>query len=72
MKSVTITIKDAQVREVFQKSLIENGSEEEFSRANSTDWYMNYPDEVEFEDARSEVEQFMFSLGFIEGKDYEF
>ena len=72
MKSVTITIKDAHVRELFQKSLTESGREEEFIRATTTDWYMNFPEEVESEDARSEVEQFMYDLGFAEGKDYEF
>lgn len=72
MKSVTITIKDAQVREFFQKALVEAGKEEEFTRNNSIDWYMSFPDEVDFEDAKSEVEEVMWSLGFVEGKDYEF
>lgn len=72
MKSVTITIKDAQVREFFQKSLVEACKEDEFKRNTTTDWYMEFPDEVDYEDARSEVEEVMWNLGFVEGKDYEF
>ena len=72
MKSVTVTIKKSEDRQTFLDIIKENGLDNEFKRYNSTDWYLEFPDEVDREYAMQEVENIMFEMGFVKGKDYEF
>ena len=70
MKFVVIEFNSVSEATEFASVLEENGMVGEFERSNSHEWVICYPDETEDEENKQEVEQIMFSLGYIEGKDY--
>lgn len=72
MKYYGFTFKGDENARLFEQVVRENSLWEEVERHSSDTWAMAFPEEVTFEEAKADIEDFTQQYGFFPERDYEF